>query len=668
MPEQQTKIMILGADAPIVPRVRKYLDEGEMPNLKGLIDAGVFAANCLVPFPTITPPNWATIVTGAWPGTHGVTCFHTHKPGRPLDEVAPAFDSTDVHAEFLWEAAARAGKRSIVLNYPTSWPPRGGELLTQVAGPGLAPNEWREHPRRASAWDTAADLCAAQLFAEEEYPRAAAVQPRPPSGWASAPDGALAEYELRLTFPSSLNPMDPLTWWALILATPHGPRLSVYASKQSPSPMCTLAVGEWSPKTEWQFTGEAGPRRGVFKFKLLELAPDGSGLKLFLTPICALDGYHHPAGVAEELAALGPMPLPTFGVDELLLEWIDDATFLDLLWEGHNWLGAAADALLSGRPWDLFVMHLHAPDWVYHGWATRLDPLTEPDARVRARFEALERELHRAWDAMLGIVLAHADDATLVAVVSDHGAKASGRHVPVGKILIDAGLLTVEQTAAGASRVAWDKTRAFAQRSCYVYVNLEGRDPDGIVPPAEYEATRDAILEALLSYRDPDLGLCPFSMACRREDARPLGIYGDCAGDIIFAVRGEFDGQHGDHLPTTTWGIGDIHALLVLTGPGVLRGATMQRTAWITDLVPTLCYLAEWPMPHEAEGAVLWQAMQSPDEKTDELRRLRRNYRRLKQAHDADTALTHSYHDLTAEALEAADNRASAPSPAPEAT
>ncbi len=157
------RAMILGVDAPIVPRVLKYVAEGDMPNLKTLIDGGVFAENCLVPFPTITPPNWATIVTGAWPGTHGVTCFHMHKTGRPLDEVYPAFDSGDVAAEFIWEAAARAGKKSIVLNYPTSWPPRGGDWLVQVAGPGLAPNEWRLHPNRRTPWDIAADLCSADL-------------------------------------------------------------------------------------------------------------------------------------------------------------------------------------------------------------------------------------------------------------------------------------------------------------------------------------------------------------------------------------------------------------------------------------------------------------------------------------------------------------------------
>lgn len=648
MAEQASiRIMILGVDAPIVPRTLKYVEEGVMPNLKSLIDGGVLAENCLVPFPTITPPNWATIVTGAWPGTHGVTCFHVHKPGDPLDKVHPGFDSSEVEAEFIWEAGARDGKRSIVLNYPTSWPPRGGDWLVQVAGPGLAPNEWRLYPGRREMWQVGNDLCGAQLFATDEYPRGTTVEPRAPEGWQNAPDGAVAEYELSLAFPAAVQEVEAVTWWALVVEEGGKLGLIVCPTKDASQPLCELEAGQWSEKIQWQFQTADGPRRGVLKFKLLELGAGGRELKLFLSPICALDGYHHPEGVAEELAGLKPMPLPIFGIQELNMEWIDDDTWAEIMWEAHEWLADAADYLLGSREWDLFAMHLHCPDWAYHAMATRLDPLTEPDEDVRGRFEELEREFHKAWDAMLGKILAHADENTIVVVVSDHGAKATGRHVPINRILQDAGLLAVEQTDEGP-RVDWSRTKAITQRSSFIYVNLQGRDPDGIVPSEEYETVRDEIISALLSYRDPDLGICPFAMVLRREDARPLGLYGPMVGDIVFAYRPEFGGQHGPHLPTATWGIGDIHGLLILKGPGIKKGEKLERTAWITDVVPTVCYLAEWPLPRQAEGAILYQALEDPDAKIEELKRLRRNYARLKRAYETDQRLTHSYHDLGA--------------------
>jgi len=67
------KVMVIGLDAPISPRVYDYATKGELPTIKNLIEEGVYALNCMVPYPTITPPNWTSIATGAWPGTHGIT-------------------------------------------------------------------------------------------------------------------------------------------------------------------------------------------------------------------------------------------------------------------------------------------------------------------------------------------------------------------------------------------------------------------------------------------------------------------------------------------------------------------------------------------------------------------------------------------------------------------
>ncbi len=76
--------------------------------------------------PTLTTTNWATIATGAWPGTHGITDFNPHRPGDSIGASLQGFDARDVRAEFVWEAAVRAGLDSIVVNWPGSWPPREG--------------------------------------------------------------------------------------------------------------------------------------------------------------------------------------------------------------------------------------------------------------------------------------------------------------------------------------------------------------------------------------------------------------------------------------------------------------------------------------------------------------------------------------------------------------
>ena len=181
------RVMIIGVDAPIAPRVRQFAAQGLLPTVKKLLDGGVVANNCLVPYPTITPPNWTTIVTGAWPGTHGITCFHVHKPGDPLDKIHAGFDSRDTQAEFLWNAVARAGKKSIVLNYPSTWPSTLGEDGVQVAGPGLSINEWRIHDQSDLPWDVRVDVSDSQLFATEPYPQSQQIVVKPATGWSNAP-------------------------------------------------------------------------------------------------------------------------------------------------------------------------------------------------------------------------------------------------------------------------------------------------------------------------------------------------------------------------------------------------------------------------------------------------------------------------------------------------
>lgn len=81
------KAVIIGLDSAQPTRLDQYAREGFLPNVKKLIEGGAFAENCLVPYPTVTPPNWTTIVTGVWAGTHGITDFHVHRPGDPLDRV-----------------------------------------------------------------------------------------------------------------------------------------------------------------------------------------------------------------------------------------------------------------------------------------------------------------------------------------------------------------------------------------------------------------------------------------------------------------------------------------------------------------------------------------------------------------------------------------------------
>jgi len=77
---------------------------------------------------------------------------------------------------------------------------------------------------------------------------------------------------------------------------------------------------------------------------------------------------------------------------------------------------------------------------------------------------------------------------------------------------------------------------------------------------------------------------------------------------------------------------GTGEALAILAGPGILAGKTIQRPVEVADLAPTICHLAELPVPAECEGGIVYQALGDPDAKTFELQQLRKNYERLRRS------------------------------------
>ena len=142
-----------------------------------------------------------------------------------------------------------------------------------------------------------------------------------------------------------------------------------------------------------------------------------------------------------------------------------------------------------------------------------------------------------------------------------------------------------------------------------LFVNLEGREPTGIVKPEDYEQVRRETIEALMAYRDPEAGYCPFVFALRREDAEVVNMWGELVGDLVYATLPEFDGAHGHQLPSAKWGWGSQHTLFVLSGAGVKPGTHLERQVRQVDVAPTLAYLTGLPTPAHSEGRVVMEAL-----------------------------------------------------------
>jgi predicted AlkP superfamily phosphohydrolase/phosphomutase len=643
--------MLFGLDCAIGPRWKAYAEAGDLPVASRLLREGTYSDNCLSPLPTLTSTNWTTIATGAWPGTHGITDFNLHKSGDDLMDCPQAFDSKDCEAEYLWNAAARQGKRSILVNYPASWPPCL-ENGVQIAGAGIEPTDWRIG---LPAEDRKVALAAEQLFSTEGEPLSTEVV------WQSG----VERIHLDLSFEDSLTRVDGPLQFTVGVPQESGPHTVELGLSSGPS-LGTLAEGAWSETIYHPFSVDGVDVDGAFKVKLLEVDPDRRILRIFVTDVCSTAALQYPKDCLGDVRTIAGLPVASVGFNAVSLGWVDLNTFVEILDMSNRWMEQASMRLLRQEQWDLFFIHFHSVDWFYHLASAKLDPTQTPDPQERAPYEEAEKRIYGSMDEAIGRLLSIPESPPLTVIVSDHGATSYTKHVPTRQILADAGLLTTingSASAAGTNStdgddeipywerliwepipdVDWGKTVAIPQRSCYIYINLKGRDPYGSVDPSQYSDVQERIRDALLSYRDPETAMCPFSLVLRKQDARLLGLYGDRVGDVVYAVREEFSDEHGQILGTgeDPKRFGSMRCALLFSGPGIRRGVSIDRTAWLTDVAPTVAYAAGLPMPEHAEGAVLYQALEDPNWLLNSHGRTKRNLERLTTTVQRRQALTH---------------------------
>ena len=647
------KVAVIGLDCALPALIEKHIAEGHLPTFKKLIEGGVLADNCLVPYPTITPPNWASIATGAWPGTHGITDFHLHLPGTSPDSanVVQAFSSERCKAEYLWDAADKAGKKCIVFNYPGSWPSKMKNGI-MVGGSGLSVGENRDGLPGIGGNQ---HICNDMLITNGIYPQAIKGTFKPAAGWSNLPkkEIGLLELEAAMEFRDAAIIPAATRWYVLARQSSDNgyDRITLSPTRDYKDAFCTIAVGEWSPNITTSIKMSDGTtQEGFFRCKLIELSDDAEDFRLYISAIGAFSGWSNPLQIAAELQTQDGIIGHAGGILGYALEWYDLDTFIEINEYYTKYLADCVTTLLGKHDWDLFFMHAHSPDWAYHMILTEIDPALNNDGEKRKVAWDAHLKIYQAQDKMLAQIMESCDKDTLFILVSDHGAVADGPIFDPYAILSAAGLATLyskDQPTAPVTvraegliqemklmfqRPDRKKSRCFPQRTIYIYINLKGRDPNGIVEPCDYKKVQQQIIDALLTYVDPRTGKRPVSLALAKDDARILGLYGEGVGDVIYALYPWYSGQHGNILPSAEWGIGSLKALLSFTGPGIKRGIRLDRTCNLIDIVPTICYMMDLPLPAQSEGAVLHQAFKNPNMKADEIAELKSGLARMETA------------------------------------
>lgn len=626
------RAIVIGMDGASMELVLRMVADGYMPHLQKQIARGVHKPMIGV-FPTLTPPGWTALMTGSWPGTHGVTDFNIRKPGAPLDEWVYGVNTSLCKSEYIWNTLERAGKKPILVKYEMSWPPT---VTTGVQFEGTGPGVVNYHQitgyhnfvagkRIDRSIGGPRDPVEVDPSAVQTGSLVDPVLLTPASNWLQLPDSALPCKETALTLRMLVRTTphlargstgQPVTFFAVVYAsTSNGyDRVRVCRSRDASNAVADLGLGEWSDWWVDTFVIDDEALEGTVRMKLITLSPSADMFELFVPQIWPTTGdYAYPDGLAQEVTDRVGNFLQNPARDALGV--IDDDTYFEMLDFHHSRLANTALYLAGERDpdWGVLFVETHASDYANHFFMPQADPVSgaAPDVIQRCR-EGLART-YTSIDQMIGKVLTLVDNDTLIVFASDHGGTPSQfQAVDIDKVLEETGFLFYKEVD-GARDIDWSRTRAKGVGLINIYINLAGREPNGIVKSEDYMETQLEIIAALHTYQDEQTGRYPFALALTRADAEMINLVGELVGDIVYALRPEFDAAHGKHLPSSSLGIGAQHSTFVMAGPGVRQDVKLQRQVRVVDIAPTVCYLLGIPMPRDVEGGVIYEALTDPD-------------------------------------------------------
>jgi predicted AlkP superfamily phosphohydrolase/phosphomutase len=294
--------------------------------------------------------------------------------------------------------------------------------------------------------------------------------------------------------------------------------------------------------------------------------------------------------------------------------------------------------LLDNIDWRLASLIYVATDRVQHCLDKYVAP-DHPDFATLTKEPLAEeiRGIYRLLDDALGKILERAKSDDLVLFISDHGFQSCTRALHMDRLLEKLGFLKFAASNAvfgpmqwGPMRtvarkaydllglhgkvslpqsVNWQKTTAYTSvRSTGegVSINRAGREPDGIVPENEYEATRDKIIDALDGFVDPKTGKSPFKRILKREDVFQ-GRFAETAPDILLEPAPLYSLTHASSpIEDADWLSGDhrMEGVIAASGPRVQSNA-FADPALLVDMAPTILAALGVPASVKHDGQVL---------------------------------------------------------------
>jgi predicted AlkP superfamily phosphohydrolase/phosphomutase len=477
----------------------------------------------------------------------------------------------------------------------------------------------------------------------------------------------LIDEGVRAPLRSTLPALTPPGWTSAATGRNPGKHnvFNFYRGRAGGLQPAPVTPGDLRSPRVWDIAAQHGRKSIVLRMPLTYPPQESVGVMVsgIMTPKGTED-FVAPAALKSTLEA--QIPRYRMEVDAENLRQGDLDTFRADAFDLQRVQTEEALHLLRHADWDLCWVMSHTLDKLQHFFWRYMDP-AHPAYPGPGPYEHTIRDFHVAFDQALARYLDAVPEGTHVVLLSDHGSAPLHTYFCVMNWLADERFLAMQGegaarrglAAAGvdakalvrrlkgiglgwvpklvpralkgqvpqamssfnkiASRIDWSRTRAYCPSApgSGLWVNLKGREPEGIVSPgAEYERVIAELRQRLLAFRDAKTGEPIVTAVHRREDIYQ-GPHAAGGPDLLVETArtvcmieglGRKPLMPAGRAPEERTGNHARDGILVAWGPDVRRGSVLDTRA-IEDVTPTVLYLLGLPVDADMDGRVLVDAL-----------------------------------------------------------
>ncbi|GMA64887.1 alkaline phosphatase family protein [Alicyclobacillus fastidiosus] len=556
------KLILFGVDGLIPELVYRFAQEGDLPNIRRMLSDGASAE--LVPFiSTWGDVNFVSMVSGQTPGM----CWGGQR--QPL-----------ANDKSLLSIMDKQGSKCALVHFPCSvstegtshfvYAPFGDQTRLVELIPGMIystnPEKWPRHEVKENLGWPPQNTVAHHLKANRD---GIEITNDGYAFWMHGVNGSSVQVYV-----------DPVDDESVKLRLPNNASF-------------ILAVGEWTPWTYIQL----GEHVGSVRFKLLAYDPDQRAVDVLQSQTNVQEGISNDPGLEQLLhQQCGPF-ISKWTVTASPDEPYHETSFEEAEYQA-TWLADAALNLLNDGDFQLFATVFRLNDETHHTCLGQCDPRSPfYDPECAPRYEQVMRQSYQLLDRAIGKILREKSEDTTLLVVSDHGDAPNSYFCDIYRRLEDCNLTKLDQN--GQPILEHSKVYLKNERGgLEVFVNLKGREEQGIVPPEDYESVQTEIFRALTTWyhETPEGPKNVVGLVLRKQDAGMIGYWGSHTGDVIFAYNQGFvwgtnqcdtvaavsqpGANHGPQIPTASTGYSSNYGIALWYGDGTRSGYVRDRLCY----------------------------------------------------------------------------------------